>query len=73
MKDIDTHDNTQSPGEDEPGDSQAQPMASYSAEQRRLIRKGLRILARVAIRAQMRREAARNRAAENDDCGAPRS
>ena len=73
MKDTDSHDNRRSPGENDPDSPQSQPMASYSAEQRRRVRKGLRILARVAIRAHMRREAARNRVAESDDCETPRS
>ena len=43
------------PAEDE---SLAELMSSYTPEQRRAIRKGLRILAKVAVRAHMRRQAA---------------
>ena len=73
MKDTDTHDNKQSPGENDPDSPQSQPMAFYSAEQRRRFRKGLRILARVAVRARMRREAALNGTAVDDDGETPRS
>ena len=41
--------------EETPGDA---PALSYTPEQRRLIRKGLRIWARVAIRSYMRRQGA---------------
>ncbi len=34
------------------------PMESYTPQQRRMIRKGLRIMAKVAIRAHLRRNAA---------------
>ena len=33
------------------------PMASYTPEQREVVQKGMRILARVAVRAYMRRQA----------------
>ena len=45
-------------GEDAPEPSPDSPMASYTPEQRRLIRKGLRIWARVAIRSYMRKHGA---------------
>ena len=41
--------------EETPGDA---PVVSYTPEQRRVIRKGLRIWARVAIRSYMRRQGA---------------
>ena len=43
------------PAEDE---SLAELISSYTPEQRQAIRKGLRILAKVAVRAHMRRQAA---------------
>ena len=43
------------PDEDE---SLAELMSTYTPEQRQAIRKGLRILAKVAVRAHMRRQAA---------------
>ena len=42
-------------GEDAPEPSPDSPMASYTPEQRRMVRKGLRIWARVAIRSYMRK------------------
>ena len=47
--------NRERPAEDE---SLAELMSSYTPEQRRAISKGLRILAKVAVRAHMRRLAA---------------
>ena len=46
------------PGEDAPEPSPDSPMASYTPEQRRLIRKGLRIWAKVAVRSYMRKHGA---------------
>ena len=54
------------PGEDE---SPTELMASYTPQQRSAILKGLRILARVAVRAHMRRQAARHNAEPSDDGG----
>ena len=39
------------------GDKQDDPLASYTPQQRRAIIKGLRILARVAIRSYLRQQA----------------
>ncbi|MXY42472.1 MAG: hypothetical protein F4Y50_00145 [Dehalococcoidia bacterium] len=47
-------------------DSQDAPVVSYTPEQRRMIRKGLRIWARVAIRSYMRKQAA---ASQTGDAG----
>ena len=52
MKDT-TRENTP----DSTGDKHEDPLASYTPEQRRTILKGLRILARVAIRSYMREQA----------------
>ena len=57
MKDRERHNKKKKPGEGTAEFPQDKPMASYSAEQRRSVRKGLRILARVAIRAHLRRSA----------------
>lgn len=55
------------PAEDE---SLTELMSSYTPEQRRVIRKGLRILAKVAVRAHMRRQAAASSEPEaQQDCG----
>ena len=57
------------PGEDAPEPSPDGPMASYTPEQRRLIRKGLRIWAKVAVRSYMRKHGAappRPEAGEDD-------
>ena len=47
---------------DSAGDKQDDPLASYTPQQRRAIIKGLRILARVAIRSYMREQAEQARA-----------
>ena len=52
----DTTGNNQSNGEEKTGEDA--PEVSYTPEQRRLIRKGLRIWARVAIRSYMRKHGA---------------
>lgn len=57
MKDREKQNKKKIPGEGASDVPQDEPMACYSAEQRRRVRKGLRILARVAIRAHMRRSA----------------
>ncbi len=44
--------------EDRPEDSPAWPPASLTPEQRRLVRRGVRIWARVAIRSYMRKKEA---------------
>ena len=50
------------PRQSEGGDA----VVSYTPEQRRMIRKGLRILARVAIRSYMRKHAARSQAGSEE-------
>ena len=47
------------PGEDGPDDSLDALLSSYTPKQREKVLKGLRILARVAIRSYMEEEAAR--------------
>ena len=54
MKDSKGKRKRKRPGED----GQDTPVVSYTPEQRRIIRKGLRIWARVAIRSYMRKQAA---------------
>ena len=48
-------------------DKQDDPLASYTPQQRRTIIKGLRILARVAIRSYMREHGARGQAETDTD------
>ena len=48
----------------ESGDEPDDPLASYTPQQRRTIIKGLRILARVAIRSYMREQAEQAEAEE---------
>ena len=50
------------PGEDGPDDSLDALLSSYTPKQREKVLKGLRILARVAIRSYMEEEAARSQA-----------
>ena len=52
MKDTTRENTKDNPGDDKPDD----PLASYTTQQRRTINKGLRILARVAIRSYMRQQ-----------------
>ena len=61
MKDTTKKNLTNKTGDDNPDD----PLASYTPQQRRTILKGLRILARVAIRSYLR-EQAEQAQAEND-------
>ena len=58
MKDTTKKNITNKTGDDNPDD----PLASYTPQQRRAILKGLRILARVAIRSYMREHAEQARA-----------
>ena len=58
MKDSTRENTKDNPGDDKPDD----PLASYTTQQRRTIIKGLRILARVAIRSYMREQAEQARA-----------
>ena len=68
MKDT-TNENTPDRNGDEPLDaSPDDPLASYTPQQRKAILKGLRILARVAIRSYMR-EQAEQAAAGQDEGG----
>ena len=53
MKDTTKMNLTNDTGDEKPDD----PLASYTPQQRRTIIKGLRILARVAIRSYMREQA----------------
>ena len=53
------------PGEDGPDDSLDALLSSYTPKQREKVLKGLRILARVAIRSYMEDEAARSQ--DEDD------
>ena len=62
----DRHDRGQRPGDDSGEPSIDMPTASYTPQQRRLIRKGLRVLARVAIRSHMRRTAATHKVEPDD-------
>ena len=64
MKDTTKLNITNKTGGDEPDD----PLASYTPQQRKAILKGLRILARVAIRSYMR-EQAEQAQAEQDQGG----
>ena len=48
------------PGEDGPDDSLDALLSSYTPKQREKVLKGLRILARVAVRSYMEEEAARS-------------
>ena len=64
MKDTTKLNITNESGGDEPDD----PLAAYTPQQRRTILKGLRILARVAIRSYMR-EQAEQAQAEQDEGG----
>ena len=54
---------TNESGDDQPDD----PLASYTPQQRRAILKGLRILARVAIRSYMREQAEQARAEDGGE------
>ena len=68
MKDIGNKDELngrQRPGEDAPEPSSDTPVVSYTPEQRRLIRKGLRIWAKVAVRSYMRKHGATRPEAED--------
>ena len=47
------------------GDERDEPLAAYTPQQRRAILKGLRILARVAIRSYMREQAEQARVEED--------
>ena len=57
MKDTTRENPPDSAGDDKRDASRDDPLASYTPQQRRAILKGLRILARVAIRSYMREHA----------------
>ena len=58
MKDSQGKKRRKRPGEQAPQASPDNPAVSYTPEQRRLIRNGLRIWARVAIRSYLRKHGA---------------
>ena len=62
MKDNEGKQRRKSPNEQPAEGSQDHPVVTYTPEQRRLIRKGLRIWARVAVRSYMRKHAAGSQA-----------
>ncbi len=55
------------PGEDGPEDSLDALLSSYTPKQREKVLKGLRVLARVAVRSFMEEEAARSQAEDDTD------
>ena len=57
MKDTTGENPPDNAGDDKRDASRGDPLASYTPQQRRTILKGLRILARVAIRSYMREQA----------------
>ena len=57
MKDTTRENPSDNAGGDKRNDYRDDPLASYTPQQRRAILKGLRILARVAIRSYMRQQA----------------
>ena len=71
MKDSQGKKRRKSPGEQAPEASSDKPAVSYTPEQRRLVRNGLRIWARVAIRSYLRKHGSRSQAgtepAEEED------
>ena len=62
MRDDEGKQKRKRPGPQPAEASQDYPAVSYTPEQRRLIRKGLRIWARVAVRSYMRKHAAGSQA-----------
>ena len=55
------------PGEDGPDDSLDALLSSYTPREREKVLKGLRVLARVAVRSFMEDEAARSQAEDDGD------
>ena len=55
------------PGEDGPDDSLDELLSSYTPKQREKVLRGLRVLARVAIRSYMEDEAARSQDEDDGD------
>ncbi len=65
-----TKDNEQPNGRPGPDENPREaPVVSYTPEQRKMIRKGLRIWARVAIRSYMRNQGAVSSSPEASDSG----
>ena len=57
------------PGGDAPDETLTELMSSYTPKQREILLKGFRILAKVAVRAHMERQASRPRTAPDDGGG----
>ena len=66
MKDTTRENPPDSAGDDKRDDSRDDPLASYTTQQRKTIIKGLRILARVAIRSYMREQARESQTVQED-------
>ena len=66
MRNNERQDRDKVSGEDVSDVAQDRPTASYTPQQRRMIRKGLRVLAKVAIRSHMRRNAAQSQDSPDD-------
>ena len=67
MKDNEGKRRRKRPGEDGPDDSLDALLSSYTPKQREKVLKGLRVLARVAVRSFMEEEAARSHAEDDTD------
>ena len=67
MKDNQGKRRRKRPGEDGPDDSLDALLSSYTPKQREKVLKGLRVLARVAVRSFMEEEAARSQAEDDTD------
>ena len=72
MKDTSRQNERKRSGEDAPDESLAELMSSYTPKQREAFLKGLRILARVAIRAHMKRVGAEFEAEQRGGAGRSR-
>ena len=71
MKDTTRENTPDSAGDDKRDASRDDPLAAYTPQQRRTILKGLRILARVAIRSYVRKQA--EQARDEEDSGGERN
>ena len=69
MKDTEGKKRRKRPGEQELEDALERSMPSYAPEHRRALLKGMRILARVAIRSYMEEQAAASPRAETGEDG----
>ena len=67
MKDNEGKRRRKRSGEDGPDDSLDALLSSYTPKQREKVLKGLRVLARVAVRSFMEEEAARSQAEDDTD------